>query len=242
MAAAIDGGIGIDNSYASLLGAAYMYSPLYDLTAFDGQADFEITMGSPDATKAIVALATEGEDGYLDEIETYEVDVTPTMTTHTFHFTKGNNSCCILVYALDGVTLIFDDFRLTVDMALLQDANASSTSFDGIDFNNDRISYDVLAARVDASLEDPIVSEYSNRVYVEAVDAVEQVEGAGARAYVEGADLCVENPEGAAVEVYNMAGVKVFTDHSGETFVQTQLDVPGVYMVKVGSTVVKVIR
>lgn len=254
MAAAIDGGIGIDNSYAMLLGAAYMYSPLYDLTAFDGKANFEIAMGSPDATKAVVALATEGEDGYLDEIETYEVDVTPTMTSHTFNFTKGNESCCILIYAVDGMSLIFDSFRLTVDMpkdskieqmidmALIQDGSASSTRFDGIDFNNDRISYDVLAARVDASLTDPIVSDYSNRVYVDAITAVEGVEEAGARVYMDGTALCVENPAGDKVEVYNMAGVKVFADNSGENFVKAQLDVPGVYVVKIGNVAVKVIR
>ena len=254
MAAAIDGGIGLDNTYAMLLGIGHMYSPLYDLTPFGGKADFEITMGSADATKAIVALAVQGEDGYLDELESDTVDVTSTMTSHTFHFTKGNESCCVLVYALDGVTLMFDNFRLTVnmpkgskieqmiDMALVQDATANSVRFDDIEFGNDRISYDVLAARIDDSLDDPIVSGYSNRVYVDAVDAVESVEGAGARAYVEGAALCVENPSGAAVEVYNMAGVNVFSDHSGETFVQAQLDVPGVYMVKVGGTVIKVIR
>lgn len=254
MAAAIDGGIGLDNSYAFLLGSAYMYSPLYDLTPFDGKADFSITLGSPDATKAVVALATEGEDGYLDEIESYEVDVTPTMTNHVFNFTKGNNSCCILVYALDGMSLIFDDFNLSVnmpkdskiehmiDMALLEDASASSVRFDGIDFRNDRISYDVLAAIVDASLDDPIVSDYSNRVYVNAIGAVEGVNEAEAKVYMEGATLCVENPAGDDVEVYNMAGVKVFSDNSGDAVVKTQLDVRGVYVVKVGGEAVKVMR
>ena len=254
MAAAIDGGIGLDNYYATLFGMAYMYSPLYDLTPFGGKADFEITMGSPDATKAVVALAEEGEDGYLKEIESYEVDVTTSMTGHTFNFTKGTESCCILVYANDGSSLIFDDFKLTInmpkgstieqmiDLALIQDQKTSSYQFKGVDFKNDRISYDVLAARVDASLDDPIVSEYSNRVYVNAIGSVEGVSETAAKVYMEGETLCVENPEGAAVEVYNMAGVKVFADNSGEAVVRTQLDMRGAYIVKVGNAAVKVMR
>ena len=54
--------------------------------------------------------------------------------------------------------------------------------------------------------------------------------------------LNVENPTGAAVEVYNMAGQKVFSDNSGEAVVRTQLDMRGAYIVKVGNTAVKVMR
>ena len=60
--------------------------------------------------------------------------------------------------------------------------------------------------------------------------------------YMNGNELNVENPNAAEVTVYNMAGVKVFSDNSGEAVVRTQLDMRGAYIVKVGNAVVKVMR
>ena len=242
MAAAIDGGIGMDNIYSDIMGNSYMYSQMYDLTGSNGKATFEFTLASPDATTAVVSIAKLLDNNRLQPIESFDIEVTKEMTKHTVEFTKGTDY------------LIFDDFKLTMDLqaeksieigitnALLQDPNATSAEFTRIDFNNDRISYDVLAAMVYPTLSSPLVSELSNRIEVEDISSVENTENVSASAYVEGGVLYVENPNAEKVEVYNLSGVRIFADNSGAYKVNTNLDANGVYIVRVGDKAIKVVR
>ena len=254
MAAAIDGGIGMDNIYSDIMGNSYMYSQMYDLTGSNGKATFEFTLASPDATTAVVSIAKLLDNNRLQPIESFDIEVTKEMTKHTVEFTKGTDYCCVLVEMRNGSFLIFDDFKLTMDLqaeksieigitnALLQDPNATSAEFTRIDFNNDRISYDVLAAMVYPTLSSPLVSELSNRIEVEDISSVENTENVSASAYVEGGVLYVENPNAEKVEVYNLSGVRIFADNSGAYKVNTNLDANGVYIVRVGDKAIKVVR
>lgn len=254
MAAAIDGGIGMDNIYSDIMGNSYMYSQMYDLTGSNGKATFEFTLASPDATTAVVSIAKLLDNNRLQPIESFDIEVTKEMTKHTVEFTKGTDYCCVLVEMRNGSFLIFDDFKLTMDLqaeksieigitnALLQDPNATSAEFTRIDFNNDRISYDVLAAMVYPTLSSPLVSELSNRIEVEDISSVENTENVSASAYVEGGVLYVENPNAENVEVYNLSGVRIFADNSGAYNVNTNLDANGVYIVRVGDKAIKVVR
>ena len=252
MGAIMNGAVGLDNAYASMLGPGFMYSPLYDLTPFGNKASFDITLASADATGAIIALAYVDEDNYLQEIESFEVPASAEWTTQHVEFTKGGEEVCVLVYAVDGTYMMFKDFKLTIDMpkdskielpynrALTE--GELSYKFENIAVEDgDRIGYDVLAAKITET--DQFVSNPSNRIWVNLSGSVEGLKMQEVPVvYMNGNVLNVENPAGAAVEVYNMAGVKVFSDNSGEAVVRTQLDMRGAYIVKVGNTAVKVMR
>ena len=252
MVAVMDGAIGLDNAYAALFGASFMYSPLFDLTPFGNKASFDITLASADATGAIIALAYVDEDNYLQEIESFEVPVSSTMTKQHVEFTKGGEDVCVLVYAVDGTYLMFQDFKLTVDMPKdskielpynrsLTEGELSYKFENVVVEDGDRIGYDVIAAMLTDT--DQFVSEPSNRIWVNLSGSVEGLKMQEAPVvYMNGNELNVENPNAAEVTVYNMAGVKVFSDNSGEAVVRTQLDMRGAYIVKVGNAVVKVMR
>lgn len=252
-AALMDGGIGLDNTLAVFYGMAYLYSPMYDFTPFGGKATFEITLASANATKAVVALAETDDQLMLQEVESVEVPVTSSMTTRRVEFTKGSDNACILVYAKDGTYLMFKDLKLTVDMPegskiefpydQMVVENGNACRFEKVEYGkSDRISYSVVAAKV--TQEAQILSEPSNRVYVDFNSSVESLGDAVAapKAYVSGETLFVENPNAETVEVFDMTGACVLNDNTGAATVTATLASRGVYLVKVGSRVMKVMR
>lgn len=251
-AAIMDGGVGLDNSLAAFYGMAYLYSPMFDFTPFDGKATFEITLSSANATRAVVALAEADDQQMLTEIESVEVPVTSTMTTRRVEFTQGSDNACVLVYAQDGTYLMFQDFRLTVDMPqgskiefpydqmVVEDGTACR--FDEVEYAaGERISYSVVAAKVTAEAQ--ILSKPSNRIYVDFSSSVESVDGAAApSAFVNGETLFVHNPNAGRVAVFDLAGTCVFADNSGCAAVTATLATRGIYIVKVGDKAIKVLR
>ena len=250
LAAMMDGAIGLDNSQY-FWETGFMHSPLMDFTPFGGKASFDITLASADATKAIIVLAYPDEENFLQELESYEIPVSSTMTTQHVEFTKGTDNACIVVFQGDGTYLMFQDFKLTIDMpkgskiempyCRAQTINQFSYKFENIKIGEgDRIGYDVMAGYFKADGQS--VSEPSNRIWVDFGSSVNNVNKTLANVYMEGETLCIENPTGAAVEVYNMTGMKVFSDNSGEKLLKSQLNMHGVYIVKVGNDVVKVMR
>lgn len=251
-AAVMDGGVGLDNTLALFYGMAYLYSPMFDFTPFDGKATFEITLGSANATQAVVALAEADDQQMLTEIESVELPVTSTMTTQRVEFTKGTNNACILVYATNGTYLMFRDFKLTVDMPegskiefpydqmVVEDGTACR--FEEVEYGaGERISYSVVAAKVTAEAQ--ILSKPSNRIYVDFSSSVEAVDGAAApKAFVNGETLFVRNPNADLVEVFDLAGTCILTDNTGRETITAPLAARGVYIVKVGDKAIKVLR
>ena len=233
-------------------GMAYLYSPMFDFTPFDGKATFEITLGSANATQAVVALAEADDQQMLTEIESVELPVTSTMTTQRVEFTKGTNNACILVYATNGTYLMFRDFKLTVDMPegskiefpydqmVVEDGTACR--FEEVEYGaGERISYSVVAAKVTAEAQ--ILSKPSNRIYVDFSSSVEAVDGAAApKAFVNGETLFVRNPNADLVEVFDLAGTCILTDNTGRETITASLAARGVYIVKVGDKAIKVLR
>lgn len=254
MPAFISGAVGLDNSWAALFGPSFMYSPEYDLSVSDGKATLKITVASADATGLIVSLAEVDADGYLQEIEGSgtSLPVTPVMTEHTVNLTNGTESCYVLVYATDGTYLLIDDLYMAVELKAgdkfeyLIDGNVTegvtSCRFENIDAGKtDRISYDVSAVYVgDGS--NVVYSDISNRVYVDLLLSVTPVTGADAEAYVENGSLFVLNPAGDTVEVFGASGVRLFQDVSGAARLQMDLPERGVYLVKIGDAVRKVVK
>lgn len=247
----IAGAVGLDNSLAVLSMPAYMYSPAFNLSPFGGKASFDIKLASKNTTTAVVALAVINKNKEFEEVESFEVPVTAQMTSHHIEFTKGTDEVYILIYPKDGVYLFFDEFSLAVDMpkgtsvevpidAMMVEDGTACRFEEVVRQSNERISYDVVAASISAEAQ--ILSEPSNRVYVDIQSSVESNAVAEAKAWVSGNELVIDNPNAETVEVYDLCGVLHFMSDKGDSHLEVALDSPGVYVVKVGRQVIKVMR
>lgn len=247
-----DGCIGIDNSLVHVLGYGYMYSPMYDLTPFDGKASFDITLSSDDATHAIISLAVLGIGNTLNEVESYKVSISKDMTTKHVEFTKGTKQCCVLIHIENGYYLYIKDLKLSVNMAK---GSKIEIPFDSKIVNadeqqcfpvndieieeSDRLSYDVIAALSNDEIY--VESPKSERMYVNIATSVKDIQtSAKPSVRVYGNELYVGNPNAEDVEVFNINGMKVFADRSGKTDVKANISGSGIYIVKVGDKVTKV--
>ena len=248
-----DGCIGIDNSLVHVLGYGYMYSPLYDLTPFDGKASFDITLASDDATMATISLAEIGAGNVLNEIETFKVSVSKEMTTQHVEFTKGSKQCCVLIHFDLGYYLYIKNLKLTVDMPegskieipfdskITESTDEQKFAVDNIEIGaNDRLSYDVVAAL--STEEIYVESPKSDRMYVDFTTSIKDLDVMQTKPAVKvyGNELYVENPKAETVEVFNVDGMKMHSDKSGDAVVKTTLSGRGIYIVKVGNKVTKV--
>lgn len=247
-----DGYIGIDNSLVFLLGYGYMYSPMYDLTPFGGKASFDITLSSEDASKAIISLAVVGANSELVEIESQTVPVTNEMTTQHVEFTKGTNQCCVLIHIEHGTYLYFKDFKLTVDMPqnssiefpidskVVEATEQQSFAVDNIVIEDgDRLSYDVIAALSNDEIY--VESPKSERMYVDITTSINDIEAqAKPRVRIYGDEIYVENPNAENVEIFNVDGVQVFSNKSGDSVVRTNATGKGIFLVKIGDSVSKI--
>lgn len=247
----IAGAVGLDNSLAILSMPAYMYSPAFNLSPFGGKASFDIKLASKNTTTAVVALAVINKNKEFEEVESFEVPVTAQMTSHHIEFTKGTDEVYILIYPKDGVYLFFDEFSLAVDMpkgtsveapidAMMVEDGTACRFEEVVRQSNERVSYDVVAASISAEAQ--ILSEPSNRVYVDIQSSVESNVVAEAKAWVSGNELVIDNPNAETVEVYDLCGVLHFMSDKGDSHLEVALDSPGVYVVKVGRQVIKVMR
>lgn len=248
-----DGCIGIDNSLVHVLGYGYMYSPLYDLTPFGGKASFDITLASDDATMATISLAEIGAGNVLNEIETFKVPVSKEMTTQHVEFTKGSKQCCVLIHFDLGYYLYIKDLKLTVDMPegskieipfdskITESTDEQKFAVDNLEVGaNDRLSYDVVAALSNDEIY--VESPKSDRMYVDFTTSINDLDVMQTKPAVKvyGNELYVENPKAETVEVFNVDGMKMYSDKSGDAVVKTTLSGRGIYIVKVGNKVTKV--
>lgn len=251
LVAFMDGAVGLDNSFASFLGNSFMYSPEMDLTHDGGKVTLEMTYASADATTLVVTLATVNEENYFEELQKVKLPVTTEMTTQTVTLEGGIERCYILIYALDGTSLMFQNLKASVN---LDKDEVFETQADGqvvydtkCTFENltaaegERYAYDVVAVYFGDGYNS-IYSDVSNKVYV-TLDSGVRAEKADMRnAYVDNGVLRVANPYGEEVTVYNAAGMRISSDKSGNTSIEQQLGQSGVYMVRIGTKVVKVVR
>lgn len=253
MATLMDGGIGLDNSYASFYGPGFMYSPEMDLTYDGGKVNMDITYASADASELIISLATVDEDNYLAEIKPVRLPVTSVMTQYHVTLEGGTENCHIVIYALDGTNVMIDAMKVSVGLDKGQsfetqiNSNAitdgsTSYTFDGLKaVAGERYAYDVMAVYYGDGYN-TASSPLSNRVYVDLNSGVQTKNEDLRNAYVEDNVLKIANPYGEEVTVCNAAGMTVLSDNSGTPVIERQLDEYGVYLVRIGSKTFKVVR
>lgn len=251
MASAINGAIGLDNSYSAFFGPAFVYSPQIDFSASGGKVELEIEAASLDNSTLVVAFA-EVIDNQLNEVSYVEVPVTNEMTKQTAVLEGGQDGYVVLMYSLEGSDIFFSSIK--ADMNLLKGAEITLPEDAGVTeketsykFENlkstqeDVFSYEVIAA-MQADSQNIIYSEESNEIEVKLNTAVNDLELKSVSAYVSGNVLYVNNPDAYDVNVYSVAGHLVYSDTTGRESLQINLLEQGVYLVKVGEQVFKVMR
>lgn len=255
MEAIINGALGLDNSFGEYGAKSYLYSPLLDLTPFDGKATLTLNLASADCTTAIVTLAIRDEKGTFTEIDKHEVPVTSTFTEQTIQLQNGTNACYVLIYQKDGKSLLFEDLKLTVDMPqgsklrkeianqVLYGIQSTSFTFENIDTNvTDALIYNVFGAIITPN-NGQITSDYSNDILVNETSGINNTDIQDeTNAYVSGATLYINNPKAAPIYVYTVDGKNIFTDNTGTTTASFELSAKGIYIVRIGTTTVKVIN
>lgn len=209
-------------------------------------------------TKAAVALFNYDEQkGDFTQAElVYPEGVEPAWKTFNVTLTKGTKRSIIGIYAVNSPdNLYIDDLKITqnykkgetfLDPYLLKhwiDTTAVDVTVPG------RASMQPLyhkVSAVKARSNDGYSAQFTESRFsdlqkvsdgLNGIAGVTLQEQAAARA--EGRNIVITNPKAEPVSVYTLSGTQLFADHSGRTTMYTPSQ-RGIYLVKIGTKVVKV--
>lgn len=259
-----DAGIlGISNMMADWGAPGFLLSPTLDLSNGGGKVKVEFKAKSTlDDAVLILSLVNFEEGapfpGYVG------VPVSTEWQEFSYELEGGINGCeiYIMVYdATEGGDIIYlDDLKVsqtlnkdeyitfpyrkvksedpTVLQAVIETPGKTAGNFFSYNVNG------YFPITIDPTYGDEILyGEKSNEVYVDAPDAVKTVgTDQKAKAYFAGDELYIENPAGQPVYIYTVGGALVKADATGSAVVTSRLTQKGVYIVRVGERVVKVIK
>lgn len=256
-----NGAIGIDNAniYSLLTGAtSYLLSPSYDLSGVGGEVKVSFQAlgvnSSGETTNGILALVTEDSEGYLNTVSTpVQFTLSADMAEYSYTLNGGTSDCYVILYTTDFAVIMLDDLKVSVDLEkdgkftipmaapILQ---STRYDFEGYSVNaGDRFAYNVTAC-YSVGNADAVMSEVSNTVWFELQSSVSDAIATeeAAKVYVAGGVLRVENPDGGQVAVYNTNGAQLFVENTGAATTEFELPAAGVYVVRVGNEVFKVVK
>ncbi len=231
-----------------------LMSPMYSLQNNDGK--FTVTFRAKTTGTATVAVfATEylmaGPSYALGKVG--KVELTKEWADYTLELDGGIQGCYVELDMVGGDSNAYFD-----NMTISQPMKAGDEAMLVYDFveTGDVSSHDVATADKVAGdvywyqvaslkrlssgseLDD---SNYSDLVEVKQEGAVCALKASAARAYATADGVAVENPEGADVAVYDAGGREVYASRDGAEKQMVVLP-SGVYVVKVGYKVVKVMK
>lgn len=256
-----NGAIGIDNAnfYSILTGStSFLLSPSYDLSGVGGEVKVSFhalgVNSESETTTGILTLATEDSEGYLNPVgNSVEFTLSTDMAEYSYTLNGGTSDCYVLMYTPDFAVIMLDDLKVSVDLEkdekfTIQMAapvlQTTSYDFKGYSVNpGDRFAYNVTAC-YSVGNADAVMSDVSNTVWFELQSSVSDAIATdeAAKVYVAGGVLRVENPNGGQVAVYNTNGAQLFVENAGAATTEFELPAAGVYVVRVGNEVFKVVK
>lgn len=254
-----DGAIGMDG-LASVFGNYYasMESPSYDLSHGDGSVEISITAKATKGTTLTVSLFTRKQDGQFSVYpESYIKieDLSVEYETRTFTLTGGGEESVIFFETSDWGEAWLDDLRISQEVkagdVVTTPVYETVTPDTQVEVHNvdllsgDNYCFIVRAIGINHDSTDYIYSDFTERTYVKYDNSgicSDSVLPEG-RAFVsEGGLLNICNPAGDDVMVYDISGRTVHTDFSGSQSITLPLGMKGLYIVKIGTEIIKVIR
>ena len=207
---------------------------------------------------SVKAEDDEGDEGDEEEdlpLDSKTVAAGPEWRTYEIELANASDFCYFMI-AVDGdeTKFFIDNIKVSKDLKAgdavdlpyayyAVDAPMTSVEISTPDYQpDDSYNYYVVAGKLDETGEDYVTSVSSELQYV-IPTGVEKVAAGDtpARAYVHFGTLKIDNPTGKDVNVYNANGALIYSSR-GELSPSVALAVRGVYIVKVGNKVVKVIR
>lgn len=253
-ASLIQGGVGLDNTDSQYYGLAYMYSPqakfgqaggkvtvTLDIIG-DKEGDLNVAFANPDSNNNLVEV-TEGAS---------KMHVTTEWTEVSASISGGGDESVILIRSLDDANVFFRSIKAQLDAqpagSTFETVDRFSTVSDlSCDFEklsagaNDIYGYSIVAVlSPDGVVE--IRSIPSEKVPVQLLGSTPAINTTPAKAYVAGTTLYVNNPERLDIEVYTVEGRCLYSDRTGRESASFELPMQGIYIVKVGASVFKLLR
>lgn len=252
MAATIPGAMGLDNSFAMFFGPSFMYSPQGNFRQAGGKATLTLDVVAP-ADDNLLVMFAEIIDNMITPIESSvkSIPVTPTMTEQKVTLEGGSDGDVILMYSENDQSVFFGSLKVDVDLkagakfSTTEDAvvaETNSCSFKDLTVvDGDVFAYDVMAAYV-ADSNNIVYSEISDKMEVQLSSSVASVAPAMAAVNVINGIANISNPAMEDVAVFGIDGKCIFTDNNGSESLSVELPAVGIYLVKVGTEIFKVIK
>lgn len=252
MAATIPGAMGLDNSFAMFFGPSFMYSPQGNFGQAGGKVALTLDVVAP-ADDNLLVMFAEIVDNMLTPIESSvkSIPVTPTMTEQKVTLEGGSDGDVILMYSENNQNVFFGSLKADIDLkagakfSTTEDAvvaETNSCSFKDLTVvDGDVFAYDVMAAYV-ADSNNIVYSEISDKMEVQLSSSVASVAPAMAAVNVINGIANISNPAMKDVAVFGIDGKCIFTDNNGSESLSVELPAVGIYLVKVGTEIFKVIK
>ncbi len=245
----INGAVGINDYYSIMEYPTYLDSPDYDLTISGGKIKVDVDIYSTDNVAIILYNYNSATGGY-EYSDYYEItDAAAQWKTHSVELTGGTDRSLVCICGIGYNYTFIDNLKVTVvaeqdgffDKPILQAVTAETSVKVTADMSAGKTyAYKARAGYLAQNdTETTVVGEYSDLQTVTGQNGgVGSTAFDGVAAYVAGGKLNVENPEGLPVAVYSANGSLVSTSASAT------IDLParGVYVVKIGNKVFKVVK
>ncbi len=243
-----NGAIGVFNSYALMGYPTLLESPTYDLSDANGKITIDVDLYTADAVAFY--LLNEQEDGTLVIADRHDIEAGALSGWQNQKVTLSNGSAqsSVIIEGNGYSYLLIDNLKATVDLPEggqilipIQNTVTDKLSADvAADMSaNNRYAFKVRAAKVDASGEEStIVGSFSDLKIVENEGAVRNATTNHTAAFMTDGRLNIVNPNNAPVAIFNANGVQISTSNAPAI----ELPQRGIYIVKIGMEVFKVIK
>ncbi len=247
----VDGMLGISNVYADILGTpGILQSPILDLSNGGGKIMLEMSVIGIDVSSMTVQLVNALTDELIDS---KQIAVSDEFTDVSCTLQGGTEQCYISIYADTGMgNLIFDDLHIWQSLALGEVTEVpyfyteTQETFTYVPVSGvrdgDVFAYCVSALYVDSDGNLDASSYFSDLMVVTGLVGLDEQVVDGRNAYVMDGRLNICNPDCEAVAVYTTDGVCTYLSSSTDTDFSIELPRAGVYVVKIGDAVFKVLR
>ncbi len=245
-----NGTIGIENWQALYGFNTYIESPSFDLSGVGGEITIDVDLYTPDDTYFLLYNAYgDGSFEKVDEVKIDKIADTeePDWKHHSVTLKGGSKESIVLVMGSGRNEMLIDNLDVTVNLKKGQRFNVpvgvtvvyegTSNTVSADMMSGQSYAWNVAGVYYDGTTT--VIGQYSDPVFVDSLNgSVAELVGGNANAFVADGALRVENPDGLPVAVYSVNGSLVSTS------ADAVIDLPsrGVYVVKIGNKVFKVVK
>lgn len=247
-----DGMLGVSNLYADFGYYGILMSPILDLSNNGGSVRVDMSVLGVDVSSLTVQLVDASTDTET-LIDSETMAVGSDLTQLSCVLEGATSQCYISIYPDTGSgNLFFDDLRISQDLKagdmtevpyMYAETTTTSVYVPVTEVNpGDVFGYCVAALYVDDEGSVVASSYFSDIMLVEGLTGLDSKTVDGSNAYVFGGSLYVSNPLNEDVSVYSVDGTCVFSASSTDSTWSMGLQQSGIYIVRIGGKVFKVMK